>query len=197
MVATRVRTFEVKFNRMARLTPPPFLVKIATGRNVVLLLVLFFSFSMGIMPALEADIKALSGGIGVIDLQIFYNPEKARAMLEAYGPEGRHLYLIAQWTVDLIFPAIGCFLFATLLIWLGARRWWWLGLCLCTMDWLENVAVTWMLVRYPEFQPQVSWTSCLFTMAKWGSIAFTLLLVLFYGGRRLFRPAGKRQSMPA
>lgn len=45
----------------------------------------------------EADIKALSGGVGVIDLEFFYTPAKAHSTPNSvYGPEGIHLYLIAM-----------------------------------------------------------------------------------------------------
>ncbi|MBC7777049.1 MAG: hypothetical protein H7246_16575 [Phycisphaerae bacterium] len=170
---------------MTNFSPPPFFLKIATGRNVFLFFVLFIAFSGFIMPSMEEDIKALSGGVGVIDLEFFYSPQKALFMLSAYGPEGIHLYLIAQWTVDLIFPLIGCFLFATGLLWLGAKRWWWLGLLLLSADWIENVFITILLMQYPDFSPTVAMGSCFFTSLKWATVFFSNGLILFHGGKKL------------
>ncbi len=180
---------------MANFIPPAFLIKIATGRNVLLLFALFIAFSGLIMPSMEADIKALSGGVGVMDLQFFYSPEKALTMLSAYGPEGIRLYLVAQWTVDLVFPIIGCFLFATGLIWLGARRWWWLGLLLLTADWTENIFITLLLKQYPDFSPTIALGSCFFTSLKWATVFFSNGLILYYGGKKLLALRRIRQQL--
>ncbi len=170
---------------MAKFSAPPWLIKIATGRNVLLAFVLFIAFTGFIMPSMEADIKALSGGVGVIDLEFFYTPEKAWSMLNAYGAEGIYLYLIAQWTVDLVFPAIGGVFFATALLWTGAKRWWWLGILVSLTDWTENVFVTLLLVQFPEFSPAYAMASCVFTVLKWATILFANGLVLYYGGKKL------------
>ncbi|MBN8679291.1 MAG: hypothetical protein J0M29_13775 [Chitinophagales bacterium] len=159
--------------------PPAFILKIAKPRYVLLLLLLFVVFSGGIMPSLEADIKALSGGVGVIDLELFYWPEKARMMVDAYGAEGRHLYLIAQWTVDLVFPVIAGLFFATALVALRARRWWWLGFWVTLADWMENVWVTWLLLDEKGFSTTVAILSCFFTVLKWSGIFAGNLIILW------------------
>lgn len=163
---------------------PSVLIKHASGRNVLLALILFFAFSGFIMPSFEADIKALSGGVGVLDLQFFYSPEKALAMLNAYGAEGIHLYLIAQWTVDLVFPAIAGFFFASGLTWIGARRWWWMGVFVTCADWTENILITVLLMQYPAFHPEVAVLSTCFTLLKWGGVFFSNLLLLYFGGKK-------------
>jgi len=170
---------------MANFLPPPFLLKIATGRNVLLFFALFIAFSGFIMPSMEADIKALSGGVGVMDLEFFYSPEKALSMLSAYGPEGIRLYLFAQWTVDLVFPVIGGFFVATCLLWVGAKRWWWLGVLLTTADWIENIFVTILLLQFPDFSPSIALVSCVFTCLKWSTIFVSNGLILFNGGKKL------------
>lgn len=170
---------------MQQLVPPSFLLKHASGRNVLLGIFLFVSFAGVIMPAMENDIKALSGGVGVIDLEFFYTPAQVLQMLGAYGPEGIHLYLIAQWTVDLIFPMVCCLTFAVFLIWLGLRHWWWLGPFIMTVDWLENVFVSIMLLQFPGFSPGIAVVSCIFTVLKWSGIFFSNGLILFNGGKKL------------
>lgn len=170
---------------MATFSAPSWLIKIASGSNVLLAFALFIAFTGFIMPSMEADIKALSGGVGVIDLEFFYTPNKVFAMLSAYGAEGIYLYLIAQWTVDLVFPAIGGFFFATALIWTGAKRWWWLGIALSLADWLENIFVTILLFQFPDFSPNYAIASCFFTCLKWTAILLGNILVLFFGGKKL------------
>jgi hypothetical protein len=166
---------------MTQITAPTFLVKLAKGKNVLLLFALFLAFAGGIMPALEADIKALSGGVGVLDLEFYYSPNKALSSLRAYGPEGIRLYLIAQWTVDFIFPVIGGLFFATALIWVGARRWFWLGPLLTAVDWMENVFISIMLVQIPDFHAEMAVLSCTFTVAKWSLILIMNAFILIHG----------------
>lgn len=137
------------------------------------------------MPSMEADVKALSGGVGVIDLEFYYSPAKALSMLSSYGPQGIHLYIIAQWTVDLVFPIIGGLFFATFLLWLNAGRWWWLGPLLTFSDWVENVLVTILLLQFPGFSPSIAVASCVFTCIKWSTIFFSNGMILFYGGKKL------------
>ncbi|MCC7466752.1 MAG: hypothetical protein IT261_10805 [Saprospiraceae bacterium] len=170
---------------------PAFLVRIAKPRNVLMLLVLFVVFAGGIMPSMEDDIKALSGGIGVIDLEYFYTPQQVKAMLDTYGSEGRHLYLIAQWTVDLIFPVIAGMFFATALVMLGGRKWWWMGLWVTLTDWTENVWITWMLLDEKGFSEQIARISCSFTVMKWGGIFVGNLMLLWLLIQRARRKWGK------
>lgn len=176
-----------KILTMQLITPPKLLIRIATGRNVLLLLLLFVAFSAFIMPAMEADIKALSGGVGVLDLSFFYTPQTAQSMLAAYGPEGIRLYIWAQWSVDFIYPIICGTLFATCLCWAGARNWWFLGPLLTVADWTENVFITILLVQYPAFSPETAWVACFFTVIKWSTVLFCNGLVFFFGGKKLLR----------
>ncbi|MBL7806739.1 MAG: hypothetical protein JNN28_02930 [Saprospiraceae bacterium] len=175
--------------------PPAFIIRIAKPRYVLLLLLLFVVFSGGIMPSMEADIKALSGGVGVIDLELFYWPEKVKVMLDAYGEEGRHLYLIAQWTVDLVFPVIAGLFFATALVALQSRRWWWIGLWITLADWMENVWVTWLLLDEKGFSVPIALLSCLFTVLKWSGI-FAGNLIMLWSLLQHFRKK-KRQMAEA
>lgn len=164
---------------MRLIDPPAVIVRIARPRYALVLLLLFVLFAGGIMPSMEADIMALSGGVGVIDLEFFYTPQQVKAMLDAYGTEGRHLYLTAQWTVDLIFPIIAGLFFATTLVLLNGRKWWWIGLWITLADWTENMWITWMLLDEQGFSEQIAWLSCSFTVLKWAGI-FTGNLVLLY-----------------
>lgn len=178
------RPLSRNFLKMLSFEAPSVLIKHASGRNVVLALILFIAFSGFIMPSFEADIKALSGGVGVLDLEFFYMPEKALSMLKAYGTEGIYLYLIAQWTVDLVFPAIAGFYFAAGLTWFGARRWWWMGLLVTCADWTENIFITILLLQYPEFSPAIATVSTIFTLIKWSGVFGCNLLMLFFAGKK-------------
>jgi hypothetical protein len=157
-----------------------FLQKIGQRQQMILLALMFVLFAGVIMPSLEADIKALSGGIGVLDLQCCYSPATARKMLGAYGPEGRHLYLIAQWTADLVFPVIGGLFFTSALLWSGARRWYLMGLVLCVVDWTENIFISILLVQYPSFNSSIALLSTGLTLSKWTVVASSSLIFTWH-----------------
>lgn len=162
-----------------------FLEKISNGRNVLLLLGLFTVFAVGIMPALEADIKALSGGVGVFDLKFYYIPEEARNMLRAYGLEGIRLYLIAEWTTDLIFPVISGAFFAFTLVWIGAKNWYWLAPLMIISDWIENVFITTLLIQYPDFNPIIALATCGSTLVKWSLLIIIIAIIVLHGGKKI------------
>jgi hypothetical protein len=139
--------------------------------------------------SLEADIKTLSRGVGVLDLEFFYTPQKALEMLRAYGSEGSRLYLTAQWTVDLIFPlTVGLFV-SSALVWAGKPTWWQLGALLTIADWTENILLTVLLLLQPLFSESVAWGSCFFTMLKWSLFVRSygaILLIVVKKWHRLY-----------
>ncbi|MBL7828981.1 MAG: hypothetical protein JNJ57_20270 [Saprospiraceae bacterium] len=154
-------------------------------KNVLLLFGLFLSFAAGILPAIESDIKSLSGGVGVIDLEYYYTPARVFYMLQSYGPEGIHLYIIAQWSADLIFPLVGGFFLANLLVFSGAERFYVLGVAVTLIDWIENVFISILLLKYPVFDEQTAWLSCICTSSKWILFFSSILISILFLIKRL------------
>jgi hypothetical protein len=60
--------------------------KYANGWLVLLFLAGEVFFNAVVLPRQGAMIEAGSGGVGPIDLQLFYTPEKVYGMIEAYSP---------------------------------------------------------------------------------------------------------------
>ena len=56
-----------------------------------------------------------SGGVGPIDLQFFYTPDKVYSMVSAYGESGRASYRLFELTGDIIYPIIYTLFLACLL----------------------------------------------------------------------------------
>lgn len=182
------------------------LQKYAKGPLVLLFLALDLLFVAFILPNTEARIKAASGGIGPIDLQFFYTPEKVYSMVSAYGEAGRTFYRTFELTGDIIYPIIYTLFFSLLLSWLcqrgfaGDSRWQRLSVVpfgALFFDLLENSCIVTMLSLYPATPAPVAWLAAGFTLLKWSFAGVTLLLLLAGAGMALYRVAkGKPTSGP-
>jgi hypothetical protein len=155
-------------------------------------LILFFLagellFNVVILPAQQARLEAASGGVGPIDLMLFYTPEQVYSMVEAYGTAGRAAYRTFELTGDILYPIVYTLFFSLLLTWLFQRgfapdspvqRWNVLPLATWLFDLLENLGIVAMLSVYPSTPGWLAWTATLFTLLKWLSVAAIGLLLL-------------------
>ena len=169
---------------------------VAENRRLWLLAAAFLAFNLLILPSFAADIMAVSQGTNVLDLRPWYSPDEALQSINAYGPEGRSIYLWAEWTADLLYPPTYSLLFGGLLLRLGGGRWSLLAAFSCLFDWIENVFVTVLLTSYPSFNPGIAQVAAIFTTAKWLTIfAMFMMLsvkVVEWGLRRL----GSKTQIP-
>ena len=163
--------------------------KNSKGRLIFLLLCGEIIFNALILPQQESKIKSVSGGVGPIDLQFFYTPEKVYSMIAAYGETGRESYRIFELTGDIIYPIVYTLLFSLLITWLFERGFpteskmqllnvvpfgaW-------TFDLLENLGIVGMISVYPSTPSTLAWVTAIFTMIKW-LFAGASILLLFIG----------------
>jgi len=146
--------------------------------RLFLLLVAFLAFEVLILPSLQADIMAVSHGTGVLDLLSWYSPEEALQRINIYGPEGRQIYLWAEWTADLLFPPTYGLLFGVLLFRLGGEKWSLLAVFSWFVDWMENIFITLMLLAYPNFYAGIAQIAGLLTSVKWVFIFSTMMMLV-------------------
>lgn len=159
----------------------------AKGWLIVVLAVLDFLFMGGIMPRIQANLQAVSGGVGPIDLRFFSTPAQIQSMIEAYGEAGRATYRTVELTADILYPIIYTLFFCLLLSWLLQRAFangsrlrllnvvpvgGWL------FDLLENIGIVTMLSSYPSSSALVTWMTILFTIVKWAFALITLVLIV-------------------
>lgn len=181
------------------------LQKYAKGPLVLLFLALDLLFVAFILPNTEAAMKETAGGVGPIDLQFFYTPEKVYSMVSAYGAAGRIFYRTFEMTGDIVYPIIYTLFFSLLLTWLfrrgfaGDSRWQGLNVLpfgALLFDLLENVCIVTMLTLYPATPAPLAWLATGLTMIKWSFAGITLLLVLVGLGMAL-RKVVSGQPVPA
>lgn len=172
------------------------------------LVLVFFAgemfFNTVILPNQQAKIEAASGGIGPIDLQLFYTPEKVYSMVTAYGEAGRANYRAFELTGDIIYPIVYTLFFALLITWLFQR-----GLARNSrmqkmnvvplggwlFDLFENLGIVSMLSLYPSTPAALAGITALFTVVKWLFAAATIVLILF-GLVMALRNGFKKQDVP-
>jgi hypothetical protein len=159
----------------------------ANGKNVLLALAAFLVFNALILPTAEQHIKAYSGGVGVLDLQLGYTPDKAYDMVAAYGEQGRQLYAMVEIIADTFYPLIYT-LFFCLLISFIYQKTTQVGtklrlinlvpLLSMGFDYLENSCILTLLLTFPNRYNVVAQIGSVFTLLKWGSLVLVLGVVL-------------------
>jgi len=162
-------------------------------------------FNAVVLPNQQAKIEAASGGLGPIDLQIFYTPEKVYSMVAAYGDEGCADYRTFELTGDIIYPIVYTLFFSLLITWLFQRGFaanspmqklnavpfgGWL------FDLLENLGIVAMLSIYPSTPASLAWLAAIFTLVKWLFDGATLVLILV-GLVMAIRNGFRKQESPS
>lgn len=123
------------------------------------------------LPLTARRLRALAGGAPVLDLRPGFGPDEANVLLGRLGAAGRQSYLTMLWTVDLLLPALfGVALWSAL----GAgalARFRWLALAAAGVDYLENVALSTLILAFPEEHPMLATLAGLVTAAKFSLYA--------------------------
>ena len=147
---------------------------------------LFLLFTAVVLPTEAARTETYAGEAGTPDTSIFYSPDELYGMAEAYGEEGRKLYVRSRVTFDVIWPLVYTFFLISTISWVyeGAfsadSRWRLANLApilAAALDFLENGSASLVMVRYPLRTPIVDVGAGLFTLLKWISIAASFVLL--------------------
>ncbi len=150
--------------------------KYAKGWLVLVFLAGELFFNAVVLPNQQAKMQAGSGGVGPIDLQFFYTPDRVYSMVESYGDAGRANYRLFELTGDIIYPIVYTLFFSFAITWLFQRGFasnsgmqkhnvvpfgGWL------FDFLENLGIVAMLSVFPSTPALLAWITAIFTMIKW------------------------------
>ena len=151
-------------------------------------LVVFLLFGALVLPRQAALSSLQTADAGSPDTSLWYSADELYHMAEAYGPLGRQAYVRARFTFDLVWPVVyGAFL-ATAISWFYARGFvpgsrWRLANVIPVLgmlfDYLENLATSAVMWRYPNRTPVLALLAPLLTLVKWAFVgaSFPLLAV--------------------
>lgn len=163
------------------------LKKYANGWLVLVFLAGEVFFNAVVLPGQQAKIQEGSGGVGPIDLQLFYTPEKVYGMIGAYSPEVCSSYRLFEMTGDIIYPIVYTLFFALAITWLFQRGFAgdskmhqynvvpfgaWL------FDLFENIGIVTMLSVHPSTPAPLAWITAVFTLVKWLFAGVSIILLL-------------------
>ncbi len=160
------------------------LSKLARGRNILLLLGLFFFMNLVVIPAVYPTFQTLDTLSG-------YSVSEAYRYLSSYGAEGRQLYLVIELTLDLVYPFTTALMFSLLILYTFQRAFpmhtWTHKLALIPFavmlaDYLENASIVTMLMNYPRQLPFVAAAANVFTRTKFDLTPFELISFIGLAG---------------
>ncbi|OEH92459.1 hypothetical protein [Bacillus solimangrovi] len=161
-------------------------LKCASWPKVIVLLVASNVIYFIMIRVTIPNVSNMAEGMKVFDLMpLGYDVDYAMKLLEALGEEGRNIYLLQQIPLDLVYPGLlglsGAFLIARM-----TRNHNKMSLALfipliaATFDYLENMLVAYMLVRYPDVNALTIKSSSFFTMGKSLITTIFFLFVILY-----------------
>ena len=119
--------------------------------------------------------KRITGGLGILDMLPWPNPERAHRALELLGDDGRRQYAILLVTFDILFPLTVALFFRA---WLSHRLRWlpWVTLGL---DYAENMVCGVLLATFPHESAAVASLAGIITALKTLGYAACLIALGF------------------
>ena len=168
----------------------------STSLVTVLTLILFLVFTVTILPIQSEQAKARSGDASP-DMSFFITVDELYGIAESYGGDGRLAYVWARFTFDLVWPIVYTLFLASGISWLYSRsfaegsmvqRANLVPVIGMVLDYVENVAASIVMLRYPERTPIVDLVTVIVTPLKWvfvgGGFIVLLLGLLKYGSMK-------------
>lgn len=175
------------------------LIRVSKGWVALVALVIFLLFTALVLPGQAAGSAERTGGARQPDTSLFYTPADLYGMAEAFGPDGRQAYIQARVTFDVVWPLVYGFYFVTGISWLAGRAFPPAGRAALGrrlnlapalgvgFDYLENLATSLVMARYPAPTPVIDLLAGPFTLVKWifvGGSFIVLVLVTAVALRR-------------
>jgi len=145
-----------------------------------------------------SDIKFVSGGKTLPDINLYQTVDNLSETLDAYGPQGRVFYLRYQFR-DFIYPLVyGLLLMGLLYRMIKPRTinfWIFLPWIAVGFDFIENYMLRVIVYDYPEIYSSKVAMASLATSLKWFFILFSIVIfIMSYLKRRRKSVAKNRKS---
>ncbi len=165
------------------------IISIASGRTVLAAFagILVTGFLVNGRPFGIAELKSITGGVGILDMEILYTPQQAYAFLSAMGEAGRSFELTRIIPLDLLVPFFYALFLSTLISWI-LKKWLpvdsgWHRLNVVPVigalfDYLENLGIIAMLLAWPMEMYSIAQITMAATLLKFGFSVFAGAVVL-------------------
>jgi hypothetical protein len=133
-----------------------------------------------------AQLMEITGGVGILDMEVLYTPDQAYAFLAAMGEAGRAFDLTHIIPIDLFVPFFYALFLSTFITWLLHRwlpagsRWHRLNVVPvagAVFDYLENLGIIAMLLAWPARLTEIAQFVMASTLLKFSFSAAAFLIV--------------------
>jgi hypothetical protein len=170
---------------------------------VLVALVIFFSFTILVLPAQSQQAENASPGAMSPDLAFYYTADDLYKSAEVSGEQGRRAYVRARFSFDVAWPLVYTFFLTTSISWLLKRGlptdspWMRLNLLplgAMLFDFLENSATSLVMLRYPSPTPVVDALAGPLTSLKWLLVAASIVALLAAMGLALLKGVCQRRA---
>jgi len=152
----------------------------------ILFLVNMALFYLPDFPMSAPSITRAAPGLQIPDIRVFYTPNQLYDFLTRIEASGREAFRRMHLTLDLAFPVIYSLFFFSLtrlLMTLTSARKKSLSYSIflaVLFDLAENLTLNSITTCYPQFREGLSKLAQLFTLIKFATILFSLMLIIFY-----------------
>ena len=162
------------------------LFKLATGRNILIFLVLYAAMIAFVMVPAQKFMEA-HGGAGPLDLLQFYDANQALVLLASYDAEVRAFYQKIEYSADIVYPIIYTLFLGVLWLFLlkkafaethVARGFWFVPFLPIVFDLCENVCILVLLGQHPNFDRDTASITAVFSAIKWAFVYLTMILLV-------------------
>lgn len=157
----------------------------ALPRNMAILFVLLLVFNLVVFPGYISEITR-GGPPRILDVRFGFSPNEAYHTLASFGDKGRIVYFRMLAFIDSIYPVVyGLFLILTTSFFMNKALkkgsiWRLFNLAaidIVIFDFLENLCVIGMLMRFPERADGLARLASFAGMIKWLALAVTLGII--------------------
>lgn len=162
--------------------------KIVSWKVILLLTIVFLTFTLYIFPLYGAKINISEGEFNSLDARLCYSFAQVEELFTAMGEEGRATNQFISGVIDMIYPLVYGALFVLLLIKLTSNLVYknikWiisLPILVVIVDYLENFSVLQLLRNFPSITIEQVALASSFTTVKFVFISMTLWAVLLLG----------------
>jgi hypothetical protein len=162
--------------------------QISQGWVTLSFFVLFILFTAFVLPGQASSAQVNTGIDRSPDMSFLYSANDLYQMAQAYGEQGRASYIKARFTFDLIWPFVYMAFLTTTISWIYRQAFKpdsFLQLANLVpifgmlFDYLENIATSIVMGRYPSHTMIVDNLAPIFTLLKWVFVggSFVLLVI--------------------
>lgn len=159
----------------------------ANGRRVAWAWAAFLAFSVVAFPLFDA-VNGMPD-VTPLDIRFFYGPDDIRPVLAEFGEQGRNAYLRSLLIADVAWPAIYGWTLAISIAWGFEDHPWqvrltWIPIVTVLLDLLENLLISYAILRFPALRVGEAVTQSAVSGAKWVAAGTATVLALVALGRR-------------